>query len=221
VTLSLERAVNIAVGACAIAVCIAVVRREFYASPRAGGPSQHHAYVEGGHALRDKAIWFGSRTAPLVLVEFADLECPACRDFQGVVRRLRRDYGDSLAVLHVHLPLVQHRFAKQAAIALECAVADAAGEAFADSVYSKQDSIGLKSWAVFASEAGIADTTAFQSCLVSAIPKLRVEQALAEARSLGVNATPTVFVNGWRFSRTPTLDEIRSAGSRILATGRP
>lgn len=93
---------------------LAVVRREFFPRSRPKSPSIEKTYVDEWASLKQKGLWFGSRTAPLVLVEFADLECPACRDFQHVLRRLRSHYGDSLAVLHSHLPLAQHRFAKQA-----------------------------------------------------------------------------------------------------------
>jgi len=77
-----------------------------------------------------------------------------------------------------------------------------------DAVLKKQDSIGLRSWGEFAVEAGIPDTASISRCARNPSPVLRIDSGLVLGERLGVNGTPTVFVNGWRMPGLPTREAL-------------
>lgn len=140
----------------------------------------------------------GSPNAEVRLVEFSDLECPACRMFHArTLPIIREKFGDRVAIQLVHLPLPNHRFAVQSARAAVCAEEQGKAAVFIEGVFEKQDSIGLKPWAQFAREAGVSDDQRFQDCLGSSRAAARVDEDNALASRLALRATPTVMVNGW------------------------
>lgn len=144
-------------------------------------------------------------------MEFSDLECPFCAKFHKAILDARQRYGDSLAVVFVHYPLVeQHKLALAAARAAECAARQDHFEEFITKVYEKQDSLGLKTWSSFASEAGLRDTAAINKCATASDRIARIEDGREVGRKIGVAGTPTVIINGWRYAIPPydSLDQI-------------
>jgi protein-disulfide isomerase len=143
-------------------------------------------------------IVMGDTSASVTVVEFADLECPACRQFNGRVEDLKKKMGADLAIVFVHYPLRQHRFARKAARALECADLQGAAGRLLPVVFNHQDSIGLKTWRSFAEDASISDVGEFDACVEGTTPFRRIDDGPAMGDQVGVRGTPTVFVNGWR-----------------------
>jgi protein-disulfide isomerase len=211
--LTVRDSMSIVLAACAIIVTALVVRKEFF------GPSPRILVdgVEGGDpvpvadwdSLLTSGHWKGLRDAPVVILTYSDFECPACRAFVlTTLDTIQRKYGDSLAVVFRHWPLDYHRFAMPAARAAECAAVQGRFWEFHDLVYLKQDSLGLKQFSEFASEAGVADTSAYRECVEAQSPLPQVQIDAASARQVGGRGTPTVLVNGRRFPRPPTASEI-------------
>ena len=87
---------------------------------------------------------------------------------------------------------------------------------FASVAFAKQDSLGLKPWQSYATEAGIADTARFARCVLSTSPVPRIDDGLALGRRIGVRGTPTVVINGWRLARPP-YDSLSEVVAGILA----
>jgi protein-disulfide isomerase len=191
--------------AAAIAVATANLHREFARPARSSGRNSFTAptYVKNWKEIVEAGTIIGDRNAPVKIIEFADLECPGCRLFYSRVRDLPASVRSKYALVFVHFPLRMHRFAMPAARAAECARAEDKFTSFVDVVFGKQDSLGLKPWAAYALEAGIRDTAAFARCAASSAPLPRVEAGLASGKSLSVTATPTIIVNGWRYSAPP------------------
>ena len=88
-------------------------------------------------------------------------------------------------------------------------------------VYEKQDSLGLLTWARLAAIAGAADTAFIQQCAMDAKPVQNIEMGLKLGQSMGVSGTPTILLNGWRYAQTPTERELLSAVSKILRGETP
>ncbi len=65
-----------------------------------------------------------------------------------------------------------------------------------ETLFAKQDSLGLKSWASYARDAGVKDSAGFLKCAKSSEPLSSVTQGKAIGKSLKVTATPGVFING-------------------------
>lgn len=196
-----------------------MVRREYFPSPRSAEArsARPPEYVEGWEGILPSGIHVGAVDAPVKIVEFADLECPFCSRYHTTLANVKRQFGDSVALVFVHLPLSFHRFARPAARAVECA--DQAGRAmeFISVVYEKQDSLGLKPWTSYANEAGIADTMRIEACAMDVSPVPRIEEGVALSDRFGVDATPTILVNGWRFEHVPNETELVRAVNAVLA----
>jgi len=152
----------------------------------------------------------GSESAKVTILEFADFECPFCRRFSESVRAVRAQYGGDVAHVFIHYPLGSHRFALPAARIAECSFLQGRFESMHDLLLQKQDSLGLKDWQSFAEEAGIPDLKAFASCSKGTATVPMIDKGLAAGRTVGVDGTPTVIVNGLLYSRPPydSLSEI-------------
>ncbi len=179
--------------ACAVTVTVVAVRgqtaRRGTAAPQPRHVSNWREYAAVGHRM-------GSAAAPVTITEFADFQCPVCRQFTlGALASIRREYGNRVAVVYRYWPLSMHPLAYPAARAAECAAAQGRFEAFHDLIYAKQDSLGLKSFASFARDAGVPDSTAFAACDFKLGPVAVVERDIAAVEALGGTGTPTLLVN--------------------------
>ncbi|MFP5356216.1 MAG: DsbA family protein, partial [Gemmatimonadota bacterium] len=137
-----------------------------------------------------------------------DLECPVCKTFHATLKAVQSRVGNLASVVFVAYPLPQHRFALPAARAMECAGQAGHATSWLDVVLRKQDSIGLRSWGEFALEAGIPDTASISRCARNPSLVVRIDSGLVLGERLGVNGTPTVFVNGWRMPGLPTREAL-------------
>lgn len=175
--------------------------------------------VKNWQALTQDGHRFGPADAAVVIVEFADFECPACRQFHlQTIEPLRDSFPSSVAVVFRHWPLSYHRFAVPAAEAFECAARQGKAEEYFDLLYRKQDSLGLKRFEDFATEAGVPDGEAFRACLVDKDQPSRIQADAVMAQEIGGTGTPTVVINGFRYPGVPTrahlwkvVDSIRAA----------
>ena len=68
-----------------------------------------------------KAYSNGAGNAPVVLVEFADYQCPYCQKVNPQLQQLKKEYGDLLTVIYKDFPLPMHHAAQKAAEAARCA----------------------------------------------------------------------------------------------------
>lgn len=127
-----------------------------------------------------------------------------------------------MALYYVPFPLARiHRFAEPAAKAAECADQQGRFVAIEALLYAKQDSFGLKSWASYAHEVGVPDTSRFTACTQSNAKVGRLEASRELASRLQATATPTVIVNGWRYPVPPDSAElVRIVDSLIRGRGR-
>ena len=153
--------------------------------------------MAGAGVLSRVGLRIGSERAPFVVVEFADFQCPACSVVVATVDSLRRQYGDSLALVFRHLPLENlHLQARNAAIAAECAATQGRFDEMYHTLYRRQAALGHVPWRQFAREAKVPDLNAFDSCLVDSSPDRRIQRDLALAESLHLSATPSFVVGG-------------------------
>lgn len=145
----------------------------------------------------------GSPTATVTVVEFADFECPVCRQLHEQLRTLLPNYPQ-VKFYFKDFPIEQiHPWAKTAALAGRCAFNQNPKSFWKiyDGFYDAQDLISAaNAWdkAVdFAGQSGL-DQAAFKSCLASPEASAAVEASVANAKLLEVTSTPTIFVNGRR-----------------------
>lgn len=142
---------------------------------------------------------------------------------QYIVPLLYRKYGRTVSVRVVQFPLKTHRFARQAAAALDCADEQGRASPFLDLVYSKQDSMGLIPWISFARASHVRDLDSYSRCLQTDRGD-RIAAGMSLGHRFDVISTPTVIVNGWRFTGFPdstaflaAIDSVRRGASPVVS----
>jgi protein-disulfide isomerase len=145
-----------------------------------------------------KAYSSGSLNAPVVLVEFADYECPYCQKVNPKIQQLKKEYGDNLTVIYKDFPLPMHHGSEKAAEASRCAGEQGKFWEYHDVLFYSRliDVDALKEHARVLN----LDGDRFDTCLDSGKQASAVKQDLDEAKSLGLTGTPSFFVNGHFFS---------------------
>jgi protein-disulfide isomerase len=160
----------------------------------------------------------GSTAEPVKLIVYSDFECAYCAQFAETVNQARKEFGDKLAVVFRHYPLVDaHPNSLLAAEASECAsdqgkfwemhdalfAAERAGNLNADSISTAADNIKLSK-------------TAFLDCLARSKYKAKILDQVEEAKAATVSGSPTAFINGELITgANPYEDSTRSDGSKL------
>jgi protein-disulfide isomerase len=204
----LQNALTAVLTICAVVVTGLLVRREF-AGPAETGPPAIRETVRDWQAYDDGRHRVGPEEAVVTIVEFSDFQCPFCRVAAGKLDSLRDEYPRDVAVVYRHFPMPQHRHAVAAAQASECAGAQGRFWQMHDALYTKQDSIGVVGWTRFASDAGVGDLAAFETCLRDDAPGA-IRSDTRAARRLKVNGTPTLLINEHRVVGVQPLDTLRA-----------
>lgn len=204
--MKIDQLATVVLSVAALAIAVVVVRREFLPAAStsvAGFELAEPTYVSKWREFSKVGIRIGDSTARIQVVEFADLECPYCKKFHESYKAAIKEYGNDISLVFVHWPIQSHRFARPAGRAVECAREQGRFGEYLNISFSKQDSLGLKSWSSYAAEAGVPDSSKFIRCASSTGPVAAIDAGLAVGEELGVSATPTIIINGWRLSRVP------------------
>jgi protein-disulfide isomerase len=143
----------------------------------------------------------GPADAPVMLVEFADFECPHCREFADNFATIQQKFPN-VRLVYKDFPLTDiHPWAETGAIAARCAFIQSP-DAFwkmHDAIFKAQDDItpdnAWDEFNGFAKDEGL-DTDAFKSCMASPEAKQAVDANHDDGVTLGISSTPTVYVNG-------------------------
>jgi protein-disulfide isomerase len=163
----------------------------------------------------------GAQNAPVTFVEYADYECPYCQQVAPAVQKLETEYKGRVAFAFKDYPLPMHPHAEKAAEAAHCAGVQGKYWDYHDALFaSKQlDVPQLKEQARKLN----LDGAAFDKCLDSGAQAGTVKAQLAESQSLGLQGTPTFFINGRYLSGSATYELLRDAIDQELATapGQP
>lgn len=198
---------------CVVTVAL-VVKRELSAKPaqsadvKARPVKDWETYIPTGHLV-------GPLKAPVVLVELADFQCPACRSLHNLLQKMQADNPGKLAISYHYAPLSYHPLAYPAARAAECAAEQGRFEAYYDILFSRFDSLSTDSFVNLAAKSGIPDLSSFKRCAARTDSVQRINAGLALAfDTLHITGTPTVLLQGMMYNFAPPLDELR----RIIKT---
>jgi len=137
----------------------------------------------------------GPASAPIELIEFSDFQCPYCRGAFPTVQRVLSTYGDQIHFVYRHYPQPNHRNARPAAEAAECAAEQGQFWPYHDRLFDDQTNLSDEDLKVSAAQLGL-DAAKFNACFDSRRYKADVDKDIKEADQAGVNGTPTFFVNG-------------------------
>jgi protein-disulfide isomerase len=172
----------------------------------------------------------GDKDAKVVVVNFDDFQCPFCsRMHQTLFPELLKEYGDRVAFVYKDFPLSEiHPWATHAAVDANCLEAqnnDAYWD-FADYIHANQREVssqkgGQEQFAALdrlATEQGQKhnlDQTKLQAC-IKAQNEDPIKASVKEGESVGVSATPTLFINGQEMDGALPIGDLRTALDRAL-----
>lgn len=139
---------------------------------------------------------FGPQDAPITIVEFSDYQCPFCRRFhEETYQDLLAAYPNQIRFVYRNLPLTSlHPDAMPAAVASLCANDQNAYWEFHEKLFSS-DALDEATFIQYATDLNI-NVDEFTSCLSSGAHDDFIQQDMDFAQNLGVQSTPTFFING-------------------------
>jgi protein-disulfide isomerase len=141
----------------------------------------------------------GSPDAPVTVEEFGDFQCPPCGMLSNPINQLEQDYRPRLRVIFRHFPLATHAHAQEAAVAAEAAGMQGQFWQMHDLLYREQPvwSKATNARELFNSYAGLLglNSDQFKRDMESDKTKERVESDRKQAAALGIQNTPTIFLN--------------------------
>ena len=157
----------------------------------------------------------GNPSAPIVLCEFSDFQCPHCKLMGPVLERVLDEYGNRVRLVYKNYPISKlHPEAREAA-----AAAVAAGEQgkfwqMHDKLFANQDHLTAADLEKYARDIKL-DVKKWKSDLAAA--KERVEKDHAEGEKLEITGTPTLYINGRKYAGPLRFDELRDWVDEELA----
>ncbi len=158
----------------------------------------------------------GSKLAPVEVVEFADYQCPHCKTASEVMQRLEKEYGEKIRVVFMDFPINRSGISLKVAEGAVCADQQGQFWAYHYRAFESQSSLSANSPQNLAAKLGL-DAETFSKCLAGTEARSKVAKAKSEALRLGLNSTPTFFVNGIRVYTESSLEkELSDAISKAL-----
>lgn len=161
---------------------------------------------------------FGPDDALVTVVEFSDFQCPACRAAAPQVDALKAQYPEQVQIIYRHFPLDQiHPNARLAAVASEVAAESELFWEYHDLLFENQPTWSaitertdlVEAFASYAEELEI-DKAAFLERIEASELAQHVETDRQLGNSVGVDGTPTFFVNGVRTTAPQLLPTVES-----------
>ncbi len=153
----------------------------------------------------------GPIDAPIALVEYGDYECPYCGEAYPIVKAIQERLGDRLCFAFRNFPLVNsHSHAEHAAEAAEAAGAQGRFWEMHDLLYENQDALEDEYLARYAATLGL-DAERLIKEVLGGTHTARVREDFRSGARLGVNGTPSFFINGVRYDGSPDVEDLFAA----------
>jgi protein-disulfide isomerase len=172
----------------------------------------------------------GNKDAKVTVVNYDDFECPFCsRMHSTLFPGLFKEYGDRVLFIYKDFPLEEiHPWAIHAAVNANCLEAqnnDAYWD-YADYLHAHQDAMKgengrdgqnaeLDKLATLQGQKHNLDAAKLQAC-VKAQDDKAVRASMREGETVGVDATPTMFINGQKLDGAVPADDVRQALDEAL-----
>lgn len=157
----------------------------------------------------------GPADAPITIVEYLDFECEACRVYYPVIKQLKEEYKDKIRFVVRYFPLPGHKNSMTSATAVETAGKQGKFWEMHDILYENQKSWGEKTapdplvFEGYAQQIGL-DMDKYKNDINSQEVKYRVNRDKNSGDTLGVQGTPTFFINGERIPNPKGYDDFKS-----------
>lgn len=170
----------------------------------------------------------GSADADIVIVEYTDLECPFCKQFDGTMKQVLATYGGKVAWVIRHFPLQQlHPNAPKLALGAECVAALGGNDAyfaFIDSIFAQapiNTFFDMTKLTATAEGVGVNGKD-FDACVASGTYQDKISAQFNDAVAAGGQGTPfsvAIAKNGKRYPipGSQPLEQMKALIDGILA----
>jgi protein-disulfide isomerase len=159
----------------------------------------------------------GSKDAAIVLVEYGDYQCPYSRAAHASLKDLQRRLGSQLCFVYRHFPQTEkHPFAELAAEAAEAAAEQGKFWEMHNALFELQPQFGPDLIAELAERLEMSPEALAEDMRTRRFQK-RVEQIAASGTHIGVEETPTFFINGERHEGDSDEVSLVTAMMRFVA----
>jgi protein-disulfide isomerase len=197
----------------ALVVWIIVIANQKPGGPATGGGAEvirpnSHVLDQGGEGA-------------VTVVEFLDFECESCGAFHPVVEDLRERYAGEITYVLRYFPIPSHFNSMNAAVAAEAAAQQGRLEEMYQRLFQTQSEWGeaqesrAELFRAFAIDLGL-DIAQYDAAVADPATQARVQEDFDEGRLLGVEGTPTFFIDGQKLE-IQRLTDVGDAIDRALS----
>lgn len=148
----------------------------------------------------------GNPNAPIIIVEYSDIDCPFCKQYHEVMKQVIDEYGPSgeVAWVYRHFPITQiHPDARKHAIAAECVAREGGNDAFWDFLdilfvnAPGSERTNPARYAEFAAQVGVSEAE-LNTCMADPSVDAHVQSEIEVALEAGATGTPfnVIVVDG-------------------------
>lgn len=205
----------------AIVVVIGGILLAIFANPQ---PSEPGAAVDAQSLVRESSHMTGKAGAKVTIVEFGDFQCPACAAAHPIVKQALESYKDNENVNFVfrNFPLDSiHPNAQITAEAAEAAGVQGKYWEMHDMLYEKQSEWSTSAAPIeilvgYAQALGL-DVDKFRQAVSQRMATDIIQADYNDGQKIGVNSTPTFFINGVKEAKVLSLDELKAKIDQELA----
>ena len=209
--MNLSQEAKVIIGISVVTLAIVVGAVFFLSSPNKSEPKEAERVTNTEQLLGDRKRAVTSDGAKVTIVEFGDLQCPACAAAHPTVKQVLADREGEVNFVWRHFPLPMHRNAMVAAVAAEAAGEQGKFWEMHDMLFENQtewaeENNAKEIFTGYAEELGL-DTAVFTEALNSNFNAERIQTDQDDGIALGVNSTPTFFINGEKVNGVISYDE--------------
>jgi len=166
-------------------------------------------------AVADSDWTKGTGDAEVILVEYSDFQCPACKNYYPIVKQLTEEFADTVQFVYRHFPLYSiHKNAEEAAWAAEAAGRQGKFWEMHDLIFENQDEWSKEgnvkeTFVSYARDLGL-NKEKFLADFESEEVQNKVTRDYQSGIASRVNSTPTFFLNGERIQNPRSYEEFRA-----------
>ncbi len=160
----------------------------------------------------------GPTNAAVTITAFIDFQCPYCRQFHTVLKRILKAYPADIRLIFRNLPLDIHADAALAGKASLCANEQNGFWKYYDALFAVDD-LTIESLKKLAVTQGF-DLERFQECLTSDKTNTALRHDIEEAKHFGISATPALIVNGKLLIGAVSFEELKAVVDREIELAR-
>ncbi|MCB0384189.1 MAG: thioredoxin domain-containing protein [Bdellovibrionales bacterium] len=173
--------------------------------------------------IDESRIVFGSVSAPITIVEYGDLQCPACQRGYYSLKEIKKKYGDKIRVIYKHMPLKFHELAFPAAQYFEAIARQdkAKAQAFHDQIFESQREMKNIEFIRNTAKNLKVDWKKLEVDLKSLEVERRISDDISEFTDFGFTGTPVYLINGVALQGAYPANEMAKIIERHLSKASP